>query len=156
MSRTNNRDNAEKLANVIDKLRDNIIIVEGKKDKRALYNLGLRNIIAINGKTLADVVNETLAKKKGSSVVILTDFDREGRKLAAKLRILLQRLKMHPNMRLRRMLMSFGKSKIEDFNAGNNFSADLIRGDYHVKVSTNINKVHNQSSHKSKGGRGKT
>ena len=173
MRRTNKTESNEKLAVITNKLRDNILIVEGKKDKRALYNLGLKNIIAINGKTLSNVVddvNKELAGKEGSSVVILTDFDHEGRKLAAKLRILLQRLKIHPNTGLRKMLMSFGKNnvesltpqlfgvaehKIEDFNAGL-VPADLNRGDYHVKVSTDVNKVHNQGSHKSEGGCRKT
>ena len=159
MRRTNKAENTEKLARITDKLRDNIMIVEGKKDRRALNNLGLRDIIAINGKPLANIaddVKDKLEKNQGCSVVILTDFDREGRKLAAKLRILLQRLKIHPNTRLRKMLMSFGKNKIEDFGAGNGIPADLNRGDYHVKVGTNINKIHNQGSHKGKGGCRKT
>ena len=167
MRTPNRRDKSEELVDLTSKLRDKVIIVEGKKDKRALYSLGLRNIIAINGKPLVDVADEVdRIVRDGKSVVILTDFDREGRKLAARLRVLLQRLKIHPNTRLRKMLMSFGKNnvesltpqlfgvaehKIEDFGTGNGVPADLNRGDYHVKVSTNFNKIHNQGSHKGEG-----
>jgi 5S rRNA maturation endonuclease (ribonuclease M5) len=152
MKMPNKRDKNEELVDLTSKLRDKLLIVEGKKDKRALYSLGLRNIIAINGKPLVETANDVKNAVSGTGgVVILTDFDREGRKLAARLRVLLQRLKIHPNTRLRKMLMSFGKNKIEDFGTGNGVPADLSRGDYHVKVSTNINKIHNQGSHKSEG-----
>ena len=154
MRRINKTEKAEKLALITDKLRDSIVIVEGKKDKRALYSIGLRNIIAINGNTLSKIADDVSERRRGHSVVILTDFDREGRKLEAKLSVLLQRLKIHPNTRLRKMLMSFGKNKIEDFGAG--MPADLNRGDYHVKIGANVNKVYNQGSHKSEGGRRET
>ena len=57
---------------------EKVIIVEGKKDKKALNSLGVKNIVTINGplyKLIEDVAEMT------NEVVILTDFDREGRKL---------------------------------------------------------------------------
>ena len=67
---------------------DKVIIVEGKKDKKALVSLGVKNIVTINGplyKLVEDVAEMT------DEVVILTDFDREGRKLYGFLRNNLQR-----------------------------------------------------------------
>ena len=48
-------------------------------------------------------------------VIILTDFDNEGRKLEKKLDLLLRSHKVRVNRRLRRILMGFGKGRIEDF-----------------------------------------
>jgi len=63
----------EKLQNT-----EKLIIVEGKKDKEALISLGVKRVITINGplyKFIEDVAEIT------NEVVILTDFDKEGRQL---------------------------------------------------------------------------
>ena len=64
----------------IEKIQNSekIIIVEGKKDKKALISLGVKNIITLN-KPLYKIVEETAEFNK--NVIILTDFDKEGRKL---------------------------------------------------------------------------
>jgi 5S rRNA maturation endonuclease (ribonuclease M5) len=56
-----------------------IIIVEGKKDKEALTSLGIMNIITLKNKPMYKVIEETAEKTK--SVIILTDLDKEGKKL---------------------------------------------------------------------------
>ncbi len=88
--KTNSIQNFEKLGKVISVIKDKeewkekiqqtdkVIIVEGKKDKEALSSLGVKNIVTISGplyKVVEDVAEIT------DEVVILTDFDREGRKL---------------------------------------------------------------------------
>jgi len=54
------------------------IIVEGKKDKAALNELGITNIITIEG-PLYQMVESIASKHK--RVMILTDLDPEGKKL---------------------------------------------------------------------------
>ncbi len=56
------------------------VIVEGKKDERALRELDVGNIIVLNGPLF-----EVVEKLSCSEVVILTDFDAEGKKLYSKL-----------------------------------------------------------------------
>ena len=72
----------------IKKLKDSnkLIIVEGKKDKKALEDLGLLKIITISNSSLLilDDFNE-------KEVIILTDLDHQGKKLYSKLRHILQR-----------------------------------------------------------------
>ena len=54
-------------------------IVEGKRDKIALYSLGFTKIIEIN-----HGIYETTERLEEKTVIILTDFDHEGREIAKK------------------------------------------------------------------------
>ena len=78
----------KEIENFISKLRksNKLIIVEGKKDKSALEKLGLKNIIILN-KPLYRIVEDVKCKE----CVILTDLDKEGKKIYGKLNSDLQR-----------------------------------------------------------------
>lgn len=56
-------------------------IVEGKRDKEALNELGIKNIETLKQRPLRKIASET----KGKEVVLLTDFDRRGKEIASKL-----------------------------------------------------------------------
>jgi 5S rRNA maturation endonuclease (ribonuclease M5) len=107
----------EKILEFFGEIGDCLLIVEGKKDAKALNTLGLTNILAINGKPLITIAEKVaIGDLTGySDIIILTDFDREGRRIAAKISRLLRAHKMHPNQRLRSCIMKFGFSKIEEF-----------------------------------------
>lgn len=81
---------SEDLLLEIDKLKSSLkpIIVEGKKDKIALEKLGVKNIFTIKEPLFK--LCEDLAKKN-DSVIILTDLDKEGKKLYSKLKANLER-----------------------------------------------------------------
>lgn len=68
----------------IEKAKEHLIIVEGKKDKIALQHLGFEKIFVINetGKSLPEKIEQIfeLCEKK-DKVCILTDFDKKGKKL---------------------------------------------------------------------------
>jgi 5S rRNA maturation endonuclease (ribonuclease M5) len=83
------------------------IIVEGKKDRKALQELGLKNRIFILDKPLFAVVEEVAAATK--DVVILTDLDRKGKELYGKLNAQLQGLGVGVNNDFRNFL--FRKTK---------------------------------------------
>ncbi|RLJ05939.1 MAG: hypothetical protein DRP13_04225 [Candidatus Aenigmatarchaeota archaeon] len=147
----------EEIKEVIEEIKDCIVIVEGKNDEKVLKSLGVRNIIKLSGDPLIISVQKVIQlkeKNKEKEVIILTDFDPEGRKKASKLRNLLQRYKIQPNARLRREIMYTGKSHIEGLK---NVLTEEKRhykhkeDDYHVKTRTHFNKIHNKSAHKSKG-----
>ena len=119
----------ETFIKTLRELKDKAVIVEGKKDVNALKALGLNYIIPINGMPLTQfamtVANSlpgpgcsNISNKPGcpdNEVIILTDYDREGKKLECRLEILLRRHKVRVNKRLRRVLSGFGKSRIEEF-----------------------------------------
>lgn len=80
MNRTN-----QELLEQLEKLRSSgkLIIVEGKKDRQALESLGISSIVTLSKKPLFHII-ENIAKDH-KEVIILTDLDREGKKLYGKL-----------------------------------------------------------------------
>jgi 5S rRNA maturation endonuclease (ribonuclease M5) len=144
----------EQLDEVIRGLEDKLIIVEGKMDKKALKTLGLKDIIAINGRPLYEVAEVALSAKK--QVVILTDFDTKGREIAKKLKYLLQRQGKSPNSELRWKVMTLGKNKIEDFGALNSPDSLSLEEDVHVKTRANVDKIRCKGRNRRSGSNRKT
>jgi 5S rRNA maturation endonuclease (ribonuclease M5) len=72
------------------KASNTLIIVEGKKDRAALTNLGLTNIIMLEGPLYQNVekIAELMAQlaSRLRKAVILTDLDPEGKKLYSRLK----------------------------------------------------------------------
>lgn len=91
----------QKLFEILDKLgRESApILVEGKKDKRALESFGIRNVHTLSG-PLAEIPKKLNSKK----VIILTDYDREGKKLAAELSKFLESEGITPDLRFKAAL----------------------------------------------------
>lgn len=131
------RINGEKLRRCIDGLDGKLVIVEGMKDSRALKTLGVKNIMQLNGKPLAEfalhVSNSYVSPSDTGwkEAVILTDFDSEGRGIAARLECLLKVRRVPVNSRLRKRFMCFGWTRIEEFR----------EDDTHGKTSANFDKV---------------
>ncbi len=76
----------KKIENIIESLKNSIVIVEGKKDKESLMNLG------INAITISKALS--IKEKLTGKIVILTDLDKEGKNLAM---LLEQKLKNEKN-----------------------------------------------------------
>lgn len=188
-------------------VRPCLVIVEGKKDAKALNTLDVTNIIPVNGRSLSKVAEHAAqllgmglqgspepperagspyghkagkardpgnqgkhpgrdtqgAGKKYSDIIILTDFDREGRHIAARLSVLLRARRIHPNQRLRSRIMAFGFNKIEDFKMDSILrlgrepkrcparalrNKNKERGDFHVKASSNIHEIRDKGRDK--------
>lgn len=70
------------LLELLERKRTLVTICEGKRDAAALRTLGFTRVMMLDA-PLYKVVERF---EKGSTVQILTDLDREGRKLFAKLR----------------------------------------------------------------------
>lgn len=77
---------AQELYSLIQKEieKKTLFIVEGEKDRKALSLLGVEYIITLQTKPLYKVIEEVA--DIAPEVVILTDLDKEGKKLYAKLR----------------------------------------------------------------------
>ncbi|MBU0761203.1 MAG: toprim domain-containing protein, partial [Nanoarchaeota archaeon] len=75
-----------KLKNDVEKFKDYAILVEGKKDVSALKNAGFDKVYAIHvtGVGLRERIEqiaEGIEDRKKTKVCILTDLDRQGKKL---------------------------------------------------------------------------
>ena len=129
--------NGERLQDCLRELEGKLVIVEGKKDRKALKSLGVKNIMQLGGMPLAEFAlhvsksQSTPKDNKREEAVILTDFDSEGKELAAKLERLLKRHKVLVNTRIRKRFTQFGKGCIEAFK----------EGDIHGEIGSNVNKV---------------
>jgi 5S rRNA maturation endonuclease (ribonuclease M5) len=85
-----------------------VVIVEGKKDKKALREIGVINSIeTLEGKPLYKVT-EDIAKHK--YIIILTDLDKEGKKLYGRLSSYLQHQGCEIDNKFREFLLK--KTKI--------------------------------------------
>jgi len=72
----------------LDEINGSIIIVEGKKDKLALEELGIENIISLNRQPLYKIIDRLTGTNE--KIIILTDLDKEGKILYSKLNSALQ------------------------------------------------------------------
>lgn len=120
-----NTEQFQRLEKELSKARENLIVVEGKKDKLALQQLSFTNIFVINetGKSLYEKIEEieALARKEKNikrkiKVCILTDFDRKGRKLYMMLKSELSKRGIKLDNTLRDILLRMHVSHIEGLN----------------------------------------
>ena len=102
----------EELKELLDKIKDKTVIVEGKRDKKALSYFNFTKIITINH-GLFETAEEI--SKTNNEVIILTDFDKEGRLIARKLGLFLQSFSCKVDRQSRRKIgLLFSKLKIKN------------------------------------------
>ncbi len=99
----------EQLRELIEQSRNILVIVEGIKDKKALKELGFRRIYTVKKPIYAVVedILKLLQKTKTKECLILTDLDREGRKIYAKLNSQLSQNGVKVNNMLRNFLFRY-------------------------------------------------
>ncbi len=127
--------------NVVKEIRnigDSQIIVEGKKDRKVLEKLGFRNVLDISGKPLFEILKEI----KKNPVILLTDFDSEGEKLAKKLYNLLKIYGIRVDEVEREIFRRlFNVNKIEELN----FFVKFMEDGYNGKACSIYDKIFNRS-----------
>ncbi|MBS3165260.1 toprim domain-containing protein [Candidatus Woesearchaeota archaeon] len=87
------------------------IVVEGPKDRAALEQFGILDVVTLSREPLHEVVEGISARSK--RVVILTDLDKEGKLLYSKLRQGFSRLGVQVDNVFREFLFSTQLSHIE-------------------------------------------
>ena len=94
----------------IEKIKQNntLVIVEGKKDSKELESFGIKNIIKLNKKPLFVIIEEIYDKNK--ECIILTDLDKQGKKLYGKLNSRLQQFGVKVDNNFRNFL--FRRTKL--------------------------------------------
>ncbi len=89
-------------------LESRLVVVEGKKDKKALEKFGLKRIMTLEGKPLYETI-ENIDEK----VAILTDLDSKGKELYSKLKKGLTRRGIKTDEKLRHLLLKSDLKVIE-------------------------------------------
>jgi 5S rRNA maturation endonuclease (ribonuclease M5) len=110
--------NSNQLLTLIEKYQDHLLIVEGKKDRKALEDMGFANIFVLNhdGKSLGEKIEEIEALAGKREICILTDFDKKGRKLFQILKAELGQKNVKLDSTLRMTLEDSGVRFIEDLS----------------------------------------
>lgn len=100
----------------IEKTKNYLVIVEGKKDKIALEKLGFNKIFVFNetGQSLGERIEkiQELCSKK-DKICILTDFDKKGKKLYLLIKSKLSEIGVKLDSSLRAFLLREKISHIE-------------------------------------------
>jgi len=94
------------------------ILVEGLRDKKALKELGVSgNLVQLQVTKSLDAIAEELARGRHRRVIILTDPDSEGGKIAARIASLLEQYGTHPDLRYRKIARLAGKTAVEQLRS---------------------------------------
>lgn len=99
----------EEINNFIEKIisSNTLVIVEGKKDRVALQKLGINNVVELNKKPLFQIVEEI--SDSNDECIILTDLDKKGKEIYAKLNSNLQKNGVKINNKFREFLFRYTK-----------------------------------------------
>ena len=93
----------------IEKIKSSntLVIIEGKKDRKALEKLGIDNVMELSKKPLFQIAEEI--SNSNNECIILTDLDKKGKELYGKLRSDLQKNGVKVNNKFREFLFKHTK-----------------------------------------------
>jgi len=103
----------------LEKAQNLFIVVEGKKDKQALQELGFKSIFILNetGKSIYEKIEQIEALAGNHKICILTDFDKKGKKLYLLLKSELSKRKVTLDNTFRGILLKMKISHIEGLSS---------------------------------------
>ena len=106
----------------IEKIKESniLVIVEGKKDRKALEEYGITNIQELN-KPLTSIIDNI--SKTESNCIILTDLDKKGKNLFGILKLGLEKQGVKINIDFRQFL--FAKTKLRNIEGLTNHFKDI-------------------------------
>ena len=124
-----------KLMEIIEELRyeNNCgipIIVEGKRDIQSLRKLGIEGIIISISKTPLFKIADELREENIKEVILLTDFDRAGRRYAKDITAELESKKIKVNRSFRRDILKYSKGSLKDIEGLYNYIMRRYDGNY--------------------------
>jgi len=118
---THLKEKEEKIQQLLERLieesaRGTPIIVEGKKDVETLRALGVQGTIVsakTGGKSHLDVISEVeIARPR--EVILLLDFDRQGKEWSKILKERLERARIRPNLKFWKELQGLVSKEVKD------------------------------------------
>jgi 5S rRNA maturation endonuclease (ribonuclease M5) len=132
------------LGRLMNRLKDKIVLVEGKNDEAAVQLLGCKRVIKVASKKIEAVVGEIERIKntevdKFNGIVILTDFDENGEKMANFFEECLRPYFYVSDLR-KDFRKIFGLTKVEELNEE---KIENLGGDFHGKGIFRYCKIYN-------------
>jgi len=122
-----------------------VIVVEGKRDIEALYSIGIKlhtgKIVARKGLSLMELIEQILSS---SVIILLLDFDREGRHMWSRLKKELQDRKGHGfiDPYPRQLLYKFFRAaRINEIEEVKQFYHPSMRGEHTFKKENPLKDV---------------
>jgi len=97
-----------------DLREDWVILVEGKRDVKALKKLGIENVVEMKGQNYHTIAEKISESKKG--VVLLMDFDEHGERIFQKLQKILPTYGLKTDTYFRERLKETGIKYIEELD----------------------------------------
>lgn len=127
-------DRLQKIEQIICEIKDlskdgAVIIVEGKKDRDALNELGISDQISLASYPPLLNFAEDISRKTNQAI-ILTDWDRQGKKMAKKISEYLQASNTKPNNLIRNKIKKFVQKDIKDVEGLSGYVQSLRREAY--------------------------
>ena len=116
-------DELEDLLGWLEKIKQSnvLVVVEGVKDKRALAEFGIKRVKTLSKRAIYRVVEEIV--KTDSNVIILTDLDKEGKRLFKLLNHPLCQHGVHVDKKFREFL--FKETKLRQIEGLNTYVEHL-------------------------------
>ncbi|MEM2924266.1 MAG: DNA primase [Methanocellales archaeon] len=96
-----------------DSKKGAIILVEGKKDERALRDLGIEGMVVVASHYPLLQISDKMAND-GVEIVLLTDWDKKGDLIAEKISTYLSALGRNVNLRIRTKLGDLIKKDVKE------------------------------------------
>lgn len=115
------KERLEKLEELVQELQQlsgdgAVIIVEGQRDRKALRELGITGNIELGTKKSLIVFCEEIAREY-NNVIVLTDWDEKGTKLAALMEAYLKAAGAAVNMDIREKIQNLVMKRIKDIES---------------------------------------
>ena len=122
----------------IEKIKQSniLVIVEGKKDRKALENFGIKNIIELNKKPIFEIIETIYSNNR--ECIILTDLDKQGKELYGKLNSGLQQFGVKVDNNFRNFL--FKNTKLRQIEGLVNY----MENNYNKKSNNKNTKLINE------------
>ena len=117
-------DEATEILLLVDESKEKLVIVEGKKDERALRELGFSKIVTL-GRPLYQVIEQL---PEIDEVMLLVDLDSEGKKLFGELARNIERRGIKIDNRLRNFFLQYSKLRQIEGLPSYMLSLELRRG----------------------------
>ncbi len=127
-------DRLQKIEQILCEIKDlsnegAVIVVEGKKDRDALNELGISDQISlVSYQPLLDFAEDI--SRKTNQAIILTDWDSQGKKLAKKISGYLQASNTKPNNLIRNKIKKLVRNEIKDVESLSGYIHSLRREVY--------------------------